>query len=59
MSHPTVYRETPLKVILRDNGTVRYVSTDYPERDVTSLLTDEMKDELAAQVRCEIEEETR
>ena len=54
MMHPTFYK-IALKVELTPAGTVRSVTTDYPERDVTELLTDEQREELATQVRKEIE----
>lgn len=54
--HRTVYREVPLKVRLNDNGTINAVQTMFGDL-VTTLLTDEQKDELAAQVKREMEEE--
>jgi len=55
MTYATVYRKIAIKVELSDLGTVRTVTTDYPERDLTNLLTDEQKEAIAAQVRHEIE----
>ena len=59
MMRATVYRKTAIKVELSDLGTVRQVTTDYPERDLTELLTDYQKHVIAFQVRHEIEEENR
>ena len=55
MMHSTTYRKTGLRVELSNLGTVRQVTTDYPERDLTELLTETQKDEISAQVRHEIE----
>lgn len=56
MSHRTVYRKTDITVTLRDDGTFRSAYVGH-ETDVSELLTDEQKAELAAQVRREIEKE--
>ena len=57
MTFRTVYRKTGVDVALTLDGKIRSVTAEYPGlTDLTNFLTDEQKEELAAQVRREIEE---